>query len=272
MDLAARKPQTAIQFDLKGSVAADRQTKLGTRGGQYRDCDDERRHHWCRRAGRVCVCGELVPKVYRRRRGPIVHAIPTPYGYQLREHLSQPVVAQHPNTQDDAAKELGGHIPIQFVLAIVAPAQCFKNGAISPEDFPTPTRHTLLSCSWHPPRLRPLATLGAVLPMHLELCKSAKERPALRIACTADDTYLCGPPSTLYTDFQFVRDKLYNNCDLLTNTEKLKAFCPVGGVEGIPADILDEQGGEIFGFKCVGGYVGSACRIILANSETGMHR
>ena len=42
-----------------------------------------------------------------------------------------------------------------------------------------------------------------------------------------------------------------------TNTGKLNALCPRGGVEGIPAYILDAQGGEIHGFKCVGAFVGT---------------
>ena len=50
-----------------------------------------------------------------------------------------------------------------------------------------------------------LATLGAVLPMHLVLCKVAKACPHIRIACEADDTYLSGPPQHLYCDFQYMR-------------------------------------------------------------------
>ena len=95
-----------------------------------------------------------------------------------------------------------------------------------------------------------LATLGAVLPMHLVQSAVAKECPHTRFVSFADDTYLGGPPTELYGNFKHLRDELEERCDLLTNLDKLKAFCPRGGTAGIPAELLREQGGKIFGFKC----------------------
>lgn len=46
-------------------------------------------------------------------------------------------------------------------------------------------------------------------------------------------------------------------CNLESNTSKLKAFVPTGGVEGVPGLFLDAQGVEILDFKCPGAYVGA---------------
>ena len=50
-------------------------------------------------------------------------------------------------------------------------------------------------------------------------------------------------------------------CDLRSNPSKLKAFSPRGGTDGIPQSILDAQGGEVGGVKCVGAFVGAETEI-----------
>ena len=47
------------------------------------------------------------------------------------------------------------------------------------------------------------------------------------------------------------------HCDLRSNMTKVKALAAAGGVEGIPADILSAQGGEVFALKVVGAFIGS---------------
>ena len=41
----------------------------------------------------------------------------------------------------------------------------------------------------------------------------------------------------------------------MSNDAKIKAICPAGGVDGIPAAILEQQGGETQGVKVVGTFV-----------------
>jgi hypothetical protein len=102
-----------------------------------------------------------------------------------------------------------------------------------------------------------LATLGACLPMHLELHEFCKEDKDVRVVCDADDTYLGGKCSVLYEAFQRLRNRMETVCHLTSNKTKIKALCPSGGTEGIPAWILEAQGGEVLGVKCVGAYVGA---------------
>ena len=82
----------------------------------------------------------------------------------------------------------------------------------------------------------------------------------MRVVCDADDTYVSGAPETLYEAFALLRSDAEARCDLKsTNLDKtsIKAgVCPAGGVEGIPAWILEAQGGgELLGIKCVGTFV-----------------
>ena len=102
-----------------------------------------------------------------------------------------------------------------------------------------------------------LATLGSLLRRHLQLHAFNKDWPLLRIVGQSDDTYVGGPPRLLYPGFAEIQRIDREECDVRTNTDKLKALCPRGGVEGIPDSILEAQGGEIHGFKCVGAFVGA---------------
>ena len=44
-------------------------------------------------------------------------------------------------------------------------------------------------------------------------------------------------------------------CNTVSNVKKVKYFRPGGGVEGIPAEQLEMQGGELVGLKLVGVYL-----------------
>ena len=99
-----------------------------------------------------------------------------------------------------------------------------------------------------------LATLGAILPYHLALAE-ASLTSRTRYVCQSDDTYCLGHPSYLYQDFSNMRDKVERECDLISAPAKIKAIAAKGGTNGIPAWILDAQGGEIHTFKCVGAYI-----------------
>ena len=83
-----------------------------------------------------------------------------------------------------------------------------------------------------------LATLGAVLPMHLVLCAVAKACPHTRIACMADDTYLGGSPSRLYQDFQYMRGELERAAGLADTRDVVRERQPV-------EDKADRVEGEI---------------------------
>ena len=73
-----------------------------------------------------------------------------------------------------------------------------------------------------------------------------------RYVCLADDTMTGGHSDFVYDDFGYMREFVEGACDATSNPSKLIAMCPSGGVEGIPAGILEAQGGEVHGFICVG--------------------
>ena len=73
-----------------------------------------------------------------------------------------------------------------------------------------------------------------------------------------DDTSVGGPRKSFYADFATLRRNAFHDCDLLSTLPKIRVFNPLGGVQGIPAWILEAQGGEIFGFELVGAFVGAA--------------
>jgi hypothetical protein len=55
--------------------------------------------------------------------------------------------------------------------------------------------------------------------------------------------------------FEAVRATHKSWCNLGSNEDKIKAFVPGGGTAGIPANVLQRQGGEVLGSKCGGSYV-----------------
>jgi hypothetical protein len=103
-----------------------------------------------------------------------------------------------------------------------------------------------------------LATLGAVLPLHLTQHRTQKDYKDMRMIADADDTYVGGPRANnyIYNAYDALRARSADECDHKSNLSKVKFLNPRGGVDGIPPWILAAQGGEIVGFKCVGGFVG----------------
>ena len=61
-----------------------------------------------------------------------------------------------------------------------------------------------------------------------------------------------------YSDFDTLRARTLRACDTRSNLDKVKAICPLGGTGGIPQWVLDNQGGELHGLVCVGGFIGAA--------------
>ena len=102
-----------------------------------------------------------------------------------------------------------------------------------------------------------LGTFGAVLPYHLSLHRTNKACQDLRVVCDADDTIIGAPSDQLYESFEVLRTNEKEDCDLEENNDKLAVWIPAGGTEGIPADILANQGGEVHGLKIVGVYIGA---------------
>ena len=98
-----------------------------------------------------------------------------------------------------------------------------------------------------------LATLGSLLRRHLQLHAFNKDWPLLRIVGQSDDTYVGGPPRLLYPGFAEIQRIDREECDVRTNTDKLKALCPRGGVEGIPDSILEAK---------VARYTGSSASVL----------
>lgn len=101
----------------------------------------------------------------------------------------------------------------------------------------------------------PFSTFAAVLPTHLALHEVHKQHKAMRSVSIADDSYFGAPVGALEAGFAAVRATHAARCNLHSNVEKLKAFVPSGGTDGIPTYVLDQQGGEVLGFKCGGSYV-----------------
>jgi hypothetical protein len=102
----------------------------------------------------------------------------------------------------------------------------------------------------------PLSTFFAILPMHMALHDAHDAYPNLRSVAYADDTYVGDSEKDFGDAFEHVRRLQKEQCNLESNTSKLKAFVPCGGVAGVPDYIIEAQGGELLGFMCVGGVVG----------------
>merc|ERR1712086_919415 len=108
-----------------------------------------------------------------------------------------------------------------------------------------------------------LATNGCCLPYHLSLCRTQRQFRAAEILCQADDTYMRHPrrvgvggtEQTAADAFERLQTNRLEDCGCVSNDAKIKAICPAGGVDGIPAAILEQQEGEIQGVKVVGTFV-----------------
>ena len=96
----------------------------------------------------------------------------------------------------------------------------------------------------------PFSTFLAILPMHMALQEAHDAYPDLRTASLADDNYFGALAAVFGPAFELVRKLHKERCNLKSNTSKLKAFVPAGGVEGVPKLFLEAQGGEILGQVC----------------------
>ena len=84
-----------------------------------------------------------------------------------------------------------------------------------------------------------LGTLGAIAPYHDGLVDVCKEHDGLHVVCDADDGYFSGAPEVLYRGYEYQCELVRDRVGLESNATKVKAVAPRGGVEGIPAGILD---------------------------------
>jgi hypothetical protein len=119
--------------------------------------------------------------------------------------------------------------------------------------------------AWPRPRgARALPFFGACLPLHTSLHNGLqKEFTEVDFAAIADDCYNSAPVdirSTIYDAFARVRQVQLQDLNFHLNMSKVKAINPLGGVANITPDILEEQEGEIIGFKCAGAFVAPATR------------
>ena len=88
-----------------------------------------------------------------------------------------------------------------------------------------------------------LATNGCCLPYHLSLCRTQRQFRAAEILCQADDTYMRHPrrvgvggtEQTAADAFERLQTNRLEDCGCVSNDAKIKAICPAGGVDGIPA-------------------------------------
>ena len=101
-----------------------------------------------------------------------------------------------------------------------------------------------------------LATNGCCLPYQKALRKTQLKYPKAEFVIQADDTSIRAASADAEND---VHKALKANrkalCNTVSNVKKVKYFRPGGGVEGIPAEQLELQGGELVGLKLVGVYL-----------------
>ena len=69
-----------------------------------------------------------------------------------------------------------------------------------------------------------------ILPYHLTLHERAGAPPRhiVDISCLADDTYMHGPATTLYTAYADKREAALAACELRSNLDKVAAWSPKG--------------------------------------------
>jgi hypothetical protein len=104
----------------------------------------------------------------------------------------------------------------------------------------------------------PVATFAAIAPMHMSLHAVQEEFFQLGVVCLADDAYYTAPADTLYPAFERVRQLQLRDLNLRSNMGKVKVVNPMGEIAFIQPALLEAQGGEIEGFKCVGAFVAPA--------------
>ena len=95
-----------------------------------------------------------------------------------------------------------------------------------------------------------LATWGSMCPYQVSLNRAQKECRTTRIVADADDTMYGGPNAG--ADIDKIWRIVGEDCDAESTLDKVRGLCPLGGTEGIPDWILENQEGEIHGLICVG--------------------
>jgi hypothetical protein len=94
--------------------------------------------------------------------------------------------------------------------------------------------------------------------MHTCLHRVQKEFPTVGIVVVADDAYYTGPVDFIYRAFDRIREAQLAELNLRSNMGKVKVINPLVGTATIPLALLEVQGGELQGFKCVGAFVAPA--------------
>ena len=100
-----------------------------------------------------------------------------------------------------------------------------------------------------------LATNGCCLPYQKALRKTQLKYPKAEFVIQADDTSIRAASADAENVHKALKANRKALCNTVSNVKKVKYFRPGGGVEGIPAEQLEMQGGELVGLKLVGVYL-----------------
>ena len=100
-----------------------------------------------------------------------------------------------------------------------------------------------------------LATNGCCLPYQKALRKTQLKYPKAEFVIQTDDTSIRAASADAENVHKALKANRKALCNTVSNVKKVKYFRPGGGVEGIPAEQLEMQGGELVGLKLVGVYL-----------------
>ena len=100
-----------------------------------------------------------------------------------------------------------------------------------------------------------LATNGCCLPYQKALRKTQLKYPKAEFVIQADDTSIRAASADAENVHKALKANRKALCNTVSNVKKVKYLRPGGGVEGIPAEQLEMQGGELVGLKLVGVYL-----------------
>ena len=85
--------------------------------------------------------------------------------------------------------------------------------------------------------------------------EDAAQVPQGEFVIQADDTSIRAASADAENVHKALKANRKALCNTVSNVKKVKYFRPGGGVEGIPAEQLEMQGGELVGLKLVGVYL-----------------